>query len=164
MRIPSTTETKKYFAKLGYVVEHVADNEGCQTWQITGDDCALDGRKFATRLALWAEWMDYASERIRDQTKAKTFVDAFERADASQRSQLLAELQLYLDFESAPLVEKMFRHIPAADTDALPKNWKASIFSTISDPEMFLPFRFLVYRLLHRNGHKAQYIQRYTSP
>jgi hypothetical protein len=141
MRVPSTKETIAYFGSLGYLVERVEIKEEIWAWKITGPDCPLDGREFYTRLALWAEWLDYSAERIFAAAIVEPIKTMWAGATEEEQANIIADLREW----KAPWIAQLVRKA-SWGVDNLPRDWKARMALLLKKD--YIPLRNIVDHLL----------------
>lgn len=140
MRVPSAQKTIAYFDSLGYRVKPVKLSPGVGGWKISGKDCPLDGRTFYTRLELWAEWLDYAAERIHQAALIDSIMHLLAKAEDQTRGELISELCRWKSGERSDLFSRMSVEAPGGNSDNLPKSWKFHIKKYLSSKKGRLRF------------------------
>ncbi|NHF68447.1 MULTISPECIES: hypothetical protein [Xanthomonas] len=155
MRPPSKPYTLKYFSSLGYVVEQSPKGHKGNVWKISGDGLPLDGRTFPTMLLLWAEWMDYAAERIREDYIANHFKEKINKADEAGKLVIASELKQWLQGNASEDIVKVLRKSPGGSTDRLPNDWKKRIALLIMEEDQLLPLWLAINQLISSDSIKA---------
>ena len=151
MRVPSTKETIAYFGSLGYLVEKVVLRDRVSAWKITGPGCPLDGREFYTRLALWAEWLDYSAERIFEAEISAPLKDKWSKTAVEMRASIIDDIRSWDDGDPPRWIKQTLRKSHWG-TDNLPKDWKARIALIVVDREKRRPLNDLVNSLTQEAG------------
>ncbi len=139
MKVPSKRYTLKYFKSLGYTVEHEQPEGTWDSWALHGQDLPLDGRKFATRLLLWAEWMAFAAERIHEDTMGSAISRIWDAADDEQRKELKKEIVEWQRGMPSPRIKALLRRSTRGSTDRLPRNWKAQLRRILAKGSTYNP-------------------------
>lgn len=152
MRAPSIRYTVRYFTSLGYTIEQADPKFGLGDWKISGDGMPLDGRTFRTRLLLWAEWMDYAAERIYEDFVSKEIQSLWRNSNHADKVALAAELGQWGQGVLSPRLEPIVRRAPGWNTDKLPPDWKRQIRELLASDQSYRPLWLVLWELDRQVG------------
>ncbi len=147
MRPPPKSYTIEYFSSLGYAVTREQQWPKGECWKISGNGLPLDGRTFPTLLLLWAEWMDYAAERIQENYLANHFQERLSKADDAGKLAIASELKRWYQGNASDQILKALRRAPGGSTDKLPKDWKKRM-GHLMDEDKLLPLRLVIDQLI----------------
>ena len=132
MIVPSERATIDYFSSLGYAVKREENRSGWASWVLKkgkkgiwkGDYMPLEDNRYQSLLLLWADWMDYAAERIYEDFMAKSLEKTWGSLDEQGKVAFAQELWDWQQGNPSLRLKMLVAGAPGGTTDRLPADWK----------------------------------------